>query len=50
MIKPYILFSPQGEYFYTTKKQAEVGKEIHSGFISQTKMYKEQILVRGNCL
>ena len=45
--KQYILFSKNGEYFFTNLKKAEECKKIHGGYISSGKMYSTQAIVKG---
>ena len=45
--KPYILFSPEGEYFYETYEQASHGQKIHGGCVTKQKLYSNQSLSLG---
>lgn len=45
--KQYILFSKNGEYFFTNLKKAEECQKIHGGYISSSKLYSTQEIVKG---
>lgn len=45
--KQYILFSKNGEYFFTNLKKAEECKKIHGGYISTYKLFSTQKIVKG---